>query len=544
MSKEVERHKKIQNYANMFLMKYPNEPISEIIDKLKKERNEHNIDDETYYLILKNISYSYDLPERQKEEKTSVFLNRLGKILGPNFNNTEFIPKITSSDSLNISKLKKYAGDTKFLATLYKETKMYNNLNNMYALSGIYDPKTDNIETYVHPILAALFLPKIKMLENKMLIAQLANLFVKRMNKSPMNKYIKEEVELFNDLIQARVDVVCGNSNSPIDDFSLRSEIQNLLCQNVMKLRNGKYYGDLAEEFINKLTNCAIHKGWNMGSLSDVDLISKLLEVFSIEPILVKQMPINQMSYRNLNMEDALDKYNQPVISRRNILHLRLSKKSENETISISNAFKKKRTITVGPPVGTNVEQLLSQQNIDVYEEVIHIQGLLIVTIDRNMSTIKLKNYLDKYEQYKPRDYPDYYEGMSEINNTPVEFEDSYKNGDLKLRSVITNTVFDTSQLGVEEKSKNNPIYRQGTYVFILDYPNTVGNPNVYIYDPANAKTVHDSTGMLKVIQPPAGKFPGGYEEFKQIVRQFGTVFVYASNELQSSNLDFAELNM
>lgn len=254
----------------------------------------------------------YELSDDEFDEIRRMFEMKIFNINGnigaasviyPNTNLSRVLgyPIIESTDPIKPSNSDDYAFLQDILNTyqafrgihsyIVIQTMLYQDLG-IEALSGMFDQNKHDINCYVHPLLAALFLPKIVEIEERMLYANIAGIINTRYNKERI--ITKPDYELFYSMVVDPNDIVC-NDASPMKDLKSRAEVQIQLWHSVYNLRNGKYYNTNSLDFISYIDKCKIS---NVDSpdilyLSDEGIILKrLFAIFAFRPIIVITQPI------------------------------------------------------------------------------------------------------------------------------------------------------------------------------------------------------------------------------------------------------------
>jgi hypothetical protein len=196
----------------------------------------------------------------------------------------------------------------------------YNDLD-IQALSGTYDRTTNAIGFYIHPVLAALFLPKIDLIERRMLRANLGRIMVERsrayLNTShPVkeNSIVNSEVDDYKfvlDMISDPTNSRSLDKESPVQNILKRFNIQIELWKNISKLRNGNYYGTLSSGSYNEITrlnNLVNNYRWYLFDSPDVSqphdeglFLKKLLSIFSLRPTYCQTTTVGMPQYMTSN---------------------------------------------------------------------------------------------------------------------------------------------------------------------------------------------------------------------------------------------------
>lgn len=309
--------------------------IDQLVDKLKETR-EQTRKVVRKFLAKINSTYGHlDLPELMKkglkhaekygltDAQKKVFISHVMK--GDVYNSFSY------QNELKYSPMSKFLGfDTvsgqmirlqpkdhsklNELHMLYDETKhIHSDVKNQLfnyrdcapeALNGQYDRTKHNVSVNIHPVLAAIFLPKINYLERKMLYTNIARMILSR-----AQAYIKNynfhmqtdiapgeldaEFELAYDMAHDPNALEYFKNDSPIDNIIKRYRCQIALYQAILNLRRGRYYStgyaenDGISEFI-RVINSYDWTFFDSPELFHVQdegtVLRKLLAVFSCRP--------------------------------------------------------------------------------------------------------------------------------------------------------------------------------------------------------------------------------------------------------------------
>jgi hypothetical protein len=182
------------------------------------------------------------------------------------------------------------------------------------AIMGKYDKDKHNSSSYIHPVVAALFLPKVEYLEKRMLLSNIGRMILMRAQpylteKSTFNdnnmlpNEIENEMDFAYDIAADpnSLDYFAGAENTPVDNLIKRYKIQIELWKNVLFLRQGKYfasgnsYGEEDKTGIVGLMKILNGYEWTYFDSPDMysyqddgNVLRKLLSVFSIRPTYVQ----------------------------------------------------------------------------------------------------------------------------------------------------------------------------------------------------------------------------------------------------------------
>lgn len=297
------RREKILKVARIFMdafeRKYSSELASMSLSKFMK----------------KTLKYKkrYNLADDELAEVQRLFESRLfnsspsvAALTNVTYPNTSLsrafgYPITESTDPIKPANADEYAS----IQTLLKIHQMYRSIHSYViiqtmqfsdlqseAVTGQYKPDRHDANRHVHPVLAALFLPKIDLLEERMLYASIAGIVNTRFNRERI--VTKPDYELFHSMVVDPTDTVC-DPNLPMKDMLNRANVQVQLWNNVYNLRNGKYFEATNMEFIAHMDACKISSVDNPDViyLSDEGIIlRRLFAVFSFRPIVVQTQPV------------------------------------------------------------------------------------------------------------------------------------------------------------------------------------------------------------------------------------------------------------
>ena len=252
-------------------------PLHIILNKAIKYKKKYNLSEEEFELF------------RQYYQKSMNSRNSVGKldILLPNTN----MAKIFGDDPYTNRKIHVNEGDhriVKEIIQLYDVNRMlwqqvtlqsitYNSMtlikekfdepydSAVAAVAGsgrqvvLNEDRTNNYSSFIHPVVAAMFLPKIANFDEYFLFTNLAYILRCKYNGEPISTF-HSYLMLYN-LVTDPNDVVC-NADSPIKDILNRVILQMTLWKNVNRLRQGGVYDSynsfVAADFMMQIDNCKL----------------------------------------------------------------------------------------------------------------------------------------------------------------------------------------------------------------------------------------------------------------------------------------------
>lgn len=234
--------------------------------------------------------------------QSEVRYSPMAKFLGFDFVHSQMI-KIAPKDHSKLNELNMLWDETKHIhADIKNQVANYRDCA-PEAIDGKYDRTKHNVSVSIHPVIAALFLPKIAYLENRMLYTNIARMVLLR-----AQAYLKSNIHLQSNITPGELDAefelahdIAYDPNalehfrddSPLDNLIKRYRCQVQLYLTVMNLRQGRYYStgynenDGISGFIREINSYdwtffdspELHQVQDEGTV-----LRKLLAIFSCRP--------------------------------------------------------------------------------------------------------------------------------------------------------------------------------------------------------------------------------------------------------------------
>lgn len=281
-------YKKAKKFKQVLYDRYAglNLSMGEMLRKAKKYQRKYKFSDAEFdmFTILA-------LTDKTSKYAASVPTTKIAKALG-------YDAFVASSTKLNVKPdeqaiveeiVNKY-GETKPLhAQVLLQSLTYQDCA-PEALMGQYDQKKHNVYNHVHPIIAALFFPKVDILEQTMLMANMGYIVQRKATEQPIATY--PDFHLYWNMVTDPNDGACTISNA-IVDIRNRFYLQTQLWDSVLQLRQGRYYyeqGCSVLKFMTALEQCRniIHDAPDLTYVKDEGtILRRLLSAFSLYPTFV-----------------------------------------------------------------------------------------------------------------------------------------------------------------------------------------------------------------------------------------------------------------
>lgn len=514
-----------QKAANYLRGKYPHKPLHLLLGAARKYKTKLGLDDFSYeeFRRIFEAELSGQSVAMSRVVEPHRHSNIMERTLGSGFRDQAPGMKVRDDEYGDLQEiLKIHAAMKPVHADVVLQHLQFEGVNkgNTLSLAGYFDRTRDRPECYVHPVIAALFLPKIPVLEKHFLIANLAGIIKGRKNRDLITN--KPDYLLHKAITTDPNDVVC-DPNSAVRDLKFRCQLQHQLLQSVRSLRNGQYYDCSNREFLATIENCRLNNFDNPELLYGQDeatVLSKLLGAFSFRPTVLSQRPI--ATY------DPNPKAIIPKIYTRHMLTFKL------------------RNPRIGAGAARKVDEVMSTVSyrreeghfIPYEEQVIYSNQVIFVLVPRKLMTVDLNRMLGQStDPINLLDLPRNLTGFERVNPFELSVPDTLNAGEdrFNLVSAVSSKI---SNIGQNSQSKGfiigNMAWVKGSDMsstWICYDPRVVMQPGVLRANPnlglngtgvptANQKSIYSLRPMIKY----------NASQMKEHIQRFGTVLVY-SNE-------------
>lgn len=447
------RYQKIKRdaiiFADKILKKYANgnKPMHEILNKMMKYAKANKLSDYEYDEYRKEITNrltgnrAYEIDYNQN---LTMYRSRINKALGAqriedsglNIKDTE---QGILSDILRLYKETLPLHNSVFVASL-----MYEDCS-LVALTGEFKRDKHTANNYIHPILAAMYLPKFELFEIYTLYANIGRIIKTRYEKKQI--VTEPDALLYYEMISDPNDVVC-EITSAIADLKNRYQVQINLWETVLKLRNGNYYdAGPINSFITALNSCRNNLYDNADLAYNQDdgaILRKLLSVFSIRPTILVTKPLyglaNAANYSSLAMpisqavQNILPFNSQPVYTITSvpmiIMHLPPVYDENTEPKNLQDAIRQTIWINENKVIVPKEQSIIFSKEVLIFYVNRRVQRIQVKTFLNPISFSQLPLTMSSLERINK--YPLYVPDMITIRNSTDE---AYS-----LRSVVTVT--------------------------------------------------------------------------------------------------------
>tara|TARA_B100001248_G_C27398242_1_gene467480 strand:- start:3311 stop:5071 length:1761 start_codon:yes stop_codon:yes gene_type:complete len=427
--------------------------------------------------------------------------------------------KVSPEDTAHMEQiLKEHAANRPLHAQVLLQSIQYQDCD-YEAMTGQYKRELGmRPGEHIHPVLAALFLPKMDYIDQTFLHSNIAGIVKSRYNDEPLVS--RPDYELFYHLTMDPNDVVCS-TKSPIADLKHRANVQHQLWNSVLQLRNGQYYNTSFREFITAVDMCKLNKHDNPDLVYgryDGTVMKRLLAAFSFRPTVVAtyqpMMPLAQNPYNTSNV---------PTVMSIQMINFRLPapfRTGAIPPIDLEKATQQTQYFMVNTPSGTAIVPKLT--------DIIYSRGILVFYVDRRANVMRIPGV-------KPLNFhtfPTTLAGFERLNNRVVSFRNDLAIRDDKytLRSVVVSEV----NSSVQNATNQNIVVGSSALIRVPAAPKKSINADSHFhYHPygvvdyvpvPSTGAVHNEP--ITQIHGTPGLGPVG-ESFTEMAQTRGCIFVY-----------------
>lgn len=509
----LEKHqaitKKAKKFAQLIREKYANQqyPFHILLEKAKLYKVKYELSDEEFSEFQR--IYEQELVGL-KSPDVMVPATNMMKFLGSiNVDFQGFQGKLNDNDYKHLQDILKLHSSSKSLhAQVLLQSIQYKDCD-FEALSGAYDRKIHRAGDSIHPVVAAMFLPKIDCLESHFLHSNIAGIVKARYNAEALNN--RPDYELFYSLTNDPNDVVCDNRSSVLDLLN-RAQLQNQLWNAVLHLRNGQYYNAVFRDFVGSVDMCKLNKQDNPDLIYgryDGTILKRLISAFSFRPTIVSTTPIYNIVNLNPYQQNV-----RPVVTGVPMINLRIPASiNDNSPVSLQDALEQ--------------QQFFIENGVLVprHTSLIYSRGVLFFFVDRRANVIKMNDM----QPFNVSTLPIAVSGFERLNDREVHFEDEIKiRGDIyNLRSVVV------AEVNRNVAEKNIVVGSSAIFIMHPTQENKLLSKEYFRYDPIGVvDPAQDDFGKF-FERPPVSQLFGGVglttpgDSFVEMARERGIIFMY-----------------
>jgi hypothetical protein len=435
-SKYVEKLRKVRKIAEKIyeklVSKYPNLSIKEYINKVAEYKKKYNFDDSEMQSILQILFRNKQVI--QNSEFLEIGQNEMGRALGFQMATSNYGSKMeVRPDEMEQlqSILQLNAATKEFHNRIILQSLIYKDVA-INAIVGTFDKQKINIFSYVHPVIAALFLPKIPFIESHMILASISNIVQKRYEGTHLDT--QPDYELYYDISTDPSEVACNvdynyilnGKTKPINDLLARVNVQVKLWEAVLNLRQGKYYTNDLSSFIGAIDTCrnSVFDAADFAYVKDEGtILRKLFSAFSIRPIIVCTAPVMGISTNTSPLSNLATTH----ITTIPMISYRISPMDNNlrKSYNLSHALYQRQLY------------IHKRQLTVKTQNVMYCRDILVFYVHRRFQTVNLGKLAKPYEVLR---LPVTVNAVEKIHRAKVDFSYSLNIGDIQrfdIKSVV-----------------------------------------------------------------------------------------------------------
>jgi hypothetical protein len=529
-SKYVEKLKKVRKLAEKIyeklISKHPNLSTKEYITKVAEYKKKYNFDDSEMQSILQILFKNKQVI--QNSEFLEIGQNEMGKALGFQMATSNYSSKMeVKPDEMEQLQfiLQLNAANKELHNRVILQSMIYKDVS-INAIVGEFDKQRINIFSYVHPVVAALFLPKINFLESHMLLASISNIVQKRYEGTHLDT--QPDYELFYDISTDPSEIACNvdynyiinGKSKPLNDLLARVNVQVKLWESVLNLRQGKYYTNDLSSFIGAIDTCknSVFDSADFAYVKDEGtILRKLFSAFSIRPVIVCTAPVMGISTNTSPLSNLATTHitTVPMISYR----ITPTDNNLRKSYNLNNAlyqrqlFIHKRQLTV------------KTQNV------MYCRDILVFYVHRRFQTVNLGRLAKPYEVLR---LPVTVNAIEKIHRAKVDFSYSLNIGNVQR--------FDIKSVVAVELAPHDLQMIIGCSALIRDCGKIGGDISFY-YNPLDLN--QQEVSKIRPLTYMTTRVPNTTDgDFYSVSSERGTLFIYTETGLLNIKPSIYDFNI
>jgi len=522
-----EIRKKGRKFAKMVREKYSNTiPLHMLLKKAHKFKKKYNLSDAEFSEFRRVYEQTLDGDTRPTEFNVTTPFTNMSRVLGQGLIDADDGIKFEEKDYDSIQQILRLYSECKAThSQVILQSMEYQDMA-IQAMSGEFDRIRNNPHCHVHPVIAAMFLPKIEIFEENMIYANIAYIVKQKYNKKPI--MTSNDYELFYNMIRDPTDVVCS-SESAVKDLLKRSQLQCKLWMSISTLRNGRYYDCTVNDLGAAIDTCRRNYEENPDLIYDSDegsYLTKIFAAFSLRPTVLSQTPLLASQVLGVNTGSVGYAPVVPKVYTQPFITVRLPPQSNVFNSQTFSTVDLQTYISSHPNFIMEDGQLVQKSN-----EVIYSNGVLVYYVPRRSNLMNIGKIVNPLEFNR---LPRVVHGFDRINESAINVPLSLgvgQNQEFTLKSAVVLDV--TSDKNIMDANK----LIIGNYSILFDKDNIP-----YEYNPRKS-AIHfeESVAARKYdkgeagdeikksynYQQPVSCLHGIDDQIKERLQTRGTIFIY-----------------
>jgi hypothetical protein len=444
----MQKHSQIVKSAKKFSMavrnKYAsqNVPFHQLLMKARAHAKKHHLS-EAEFAEFQRI-YEQELAGTGSNEVV-IPMTSIMKVLGNITNGSDSHFNSNEADSRNLQEIIRLNELSRPLHAQVLLQAIQYTMDTKVMQTVAFDSKIQNPGDHVHPVVAALFLPKIKTIDEHFIYSNMSGIVKCRYNQQPLTT--RPDYELFYNLVTDPNDVVC-DTRTPVADLLHRCNLQNQLWNSVLHLRNGQIYNPSLREFTASVDVCRLNKYDNPDFVygrHDGTILKRLFSAFSFRPTIVASIPVANLFAYNPYSQNV-----RPTVTSIPMINVRLS-----------------NFVAPGSKSANDIKTALTQSNkflegnsiVDRHTQVMYSREVIIFYIDRREHIYNISNTITNMARL-----PTSVAGFERINNASLNVDST-----LTIPGNNSTTYTLTSAVVADVQKIENVDYVVGSDAIIYD---------------------------------------------------------------------------
>ena len=447
-----EIRKKGRKFAKMVREKYSNSiPLHMLLKKAHKFKKKYNLSDAEFSEFRRVYEQTIEGVEntRPTEYNVTTPFTNMSRVLGQGLIDADDGLKFDEKDYDSIQQILRLHSECKSQhSQVILQSMEYQDMA-MQAISGEYDRRRNNPHCHVHPVIAAMFLPKINIFEENMIYANIAYIVKQKYNKKPI--MTSNDYELFYNIISDPTDVVCS-SESAVKDLLKRSKLQCELWRSISTLRNGRYYDCTVNELTAAIDTCRRNYEENPDLIYDSDegsYLTKIFGAFSLRPTVIAQTPLISSQIMGITIGAQANLPVVPKVYTAPFITVRLPPQTNLTSAQTFTSVDLQNYISSHPQFVMEDGQLVQKS-----QEVMFSNGVLVYYVPRRSNLINIGKLVNNPLEFNR--LPRVVHGFDRLNETAINVPltldvGTHQQFDLKS-AVVLDVSVDKNNLGIEDK--------------------------------------------------------------------------------------------
>jgi hypothetical protein len=481
------------------------QPMHIILNKALKYKKKYNLSEEEFELFRQYYQKTMNMRNNVNKYDILVPNTNMAKVFGDPYTNTKI--DVHEKDTRYVKEILDLYNYNRALwqkvilsSITYDEEADLQNLKVHYNMP--YTNQNSEMSSFVHPVIAALFLPKIQRFEEYFLYTNLAYILKCKTLGEPITTY-HSYLMLYN-LVTDPTDIVC-NADSPIKDILNRVLLQVALWKNVIRLRQKDGVYDThnsfaAADFMVNVDNCKLstYDAPDLMMIGDENvIIRRLLNSLAFRCATVYSIPA---LFPNIYSTTLNIPFNHTQITKVAMIYIRLP-----YTGMLNVPFPAAALPAVGlagaaaPAAGAaapgpqNIQSSLQNPQTTLFNgklenrivSVVGTDGVLIVSIPRRTYKALSGGIYNLPQVFNMSATPHHAFGLETLNNTTIKTNMMLSINNTVDAERYSGKLFLKSVVSLKEQSANNNTFIYGSKTYIFSHQ----NDTITVYDPIKNNT-------------------------------------------------------